>query len=356
MRKYGRSIAFLPLIFISLAPISFSQGPPGPPPALVAVGKAASGVMAPRSEFTGTVYYRVASEVASEVRGKVMEVTFEEGDSVKKRKVLVKLDTELQRKSIDSAKASHGQVLAELERANLDLKRIESLFKEGLATQKAYDDSRLLAKGLERRAASLKAEVDRLKTEVGKADIYAPFDGIIIKKQAERGEWVEAGKPIAILARADFMDAIVDVPEAVMASVKKGMDMEVKSAGKVYKGKVTAIVPSGEIKTRTFPIKIRIKNDSTLAEGMEARVSLPTGEAIEALIVPRDAVITKFGTTAVFAVKESKAAMIPVKVIGYEGNIAGVEAEGLTEGMSVVIKGNERLSDGQDVKITDGEK
>jgi multidrug efflux pump subunit AcrA (membrane-fusion protein) len=96
-----------------------------------------------------------------------------------------------------------------------------------------------------------------------------------------------------------------------------------------------------------------MKNSASLKEGMEARVNLPITEKKETLIVPRDAVITMFGRTVVFAIVESTAKMIPVKVTGYAGMMAGVNANGLKEGMKVVVKGNERLRDGQSVSYTD---
>jgi len=72
---------------------------------------------------------------------------------------------------------------------------------------------------------------------------------------------------------------------------------------------------------------------------------------MEAFTVPRDAIINMLGNNVIFAVSESKAKMIPVRIIGYEGVLAGIQAEGLTEGMKVIIKGNERLRDGQPVEI-----
>ncbi len=88
-----------------------------------------------------------------------------------------------------------------------------------------------------------------------------------------------------------------------------------------------------------------------LIEGMEARVVLPSGQKQDTLIVPRDAVISMFGMTVVFAVIDSKAKMFSAQVAGYEGLNAGILAQGLTAGMKVVVKGNERLQDGQMVRI-----
>ncbi len=84
---------------------------------------------------------------------------------------------------------------------------------------------------------------------------------------------------------------------------------------------------------------------------MEARVTLPVGKQIKAHIVPRDAVIKMFDKTVVFSVSDSKARMIPVELVGYRGRSAGIKAMGLQDGMKVVIKGNERLRDGQMVDI-----
>jgi len=76
---------------------------------------------------------------------------------------------------------------------------------------------------------------------------------------------------------------------------------------------------------------------------------LPTGKIAQALIVPRDAVLSKFGQNVVYAVVEDKGNMIPVHIVGYDGLSAGVESQGLAEGMLVVVEGNERLRDGQTV-------
>ena len=88
-----------------------------------------------------------------------------------------------------------------------------------------------------------------------------------------------------------------------------------------------------------------------MAQGMEARVSLPSGEKVESVLVPRDAVIHAFGMSFVWSVTEGTAQQIPVQVKAYEGMKAAVTGPGLAEGMDIVIKGNERLQPGQPVSI-----
>jgi multidrug efflux pump subunit AcrA (membrane-fusion protein) len=149
-----------------------------------------------------------------------------------------------------------------------------------------------------------------------------------------------------------MVDVIVEVPETILRLTKPGLEVKVKAGGKEMRGKIFAIIPKGDTATRTFPVKVRMNNPFFLVEGMEARVSLPSMESKKGLLVSRDAILMLSGKTVVFAVVEAKAKMIPVKVIGYQGSVVGIEGEGLSEGMKVVVKGNERLRDGQMVAVS----
>lgn len=323
----------------------------GMPPAQVEVSEMTSGMIAPEVELIGTIFYQEVSDVAAEVKGKVEEVLFEEGERIRKGKSLVRLDSETLSKTIESTRASYEQVLADLESTEIDLIRVEGLYKEGLVAEQAFDEITFRVKGLEKKAESLKSQIEGLEVELRKKVISAPFGGVVIKKLTDRGEWLEPGGKVATIARDDLVDVIVNVTEEVMRFVKPGINAKVTADGKEVTGKVSAIIPRGDIQTRTFPVKVRVKNGISLIEGMEARVNLPAGERKTGLIVPRDAVINRFGSNVVFTVSDSKAKMIKVKVISYMGLSAGVESDELKEGMKVVTKGNERLMNGQNVQI-----
>ena len=344
-------LGLVAFIVLSFFPILYAQE--GMPPANVVVTEVSTDMIAPESEFIGTVYYQEVSDIASEVNGVVEVVSFEEGQRIKKGDVLVKLGADLLKKTLQATRATYEQVISDLEKAEKDLKRAESLYREELLSEQSYDEQRFAVKSLEKKSASLMADVQRLEIELQKKNITTPYDGVVIKKHIARGEWLSPGSIVATIARDDLVDIITEVPERVIRHIKRDMDIVVKVAGKEIMGKVVAIIPKGDISTRTVPVKIRAKNSLSLIEGMEARVSLPVDEKRKSFIVPRDAVITAFGMTVVFSVKDSKAMMIPIKVIGYKGLSAGIYAEGLKEGMKIVTKGNERLRDGQPVKITD---
>ncbi len=348
------------LIVLLLGGVSFAQPeqkkgeeqPKGPPPALVTVAEINEGEAQPMAEFVGTVYYPQVSDVAAEVMGRVVTVRFEEGRRVKGGSVLVVLDSELLDATIAATEASYGQLLVELEKAKKDFKRIESLYKEESVSESVYDDNLFRVRELEQRVKSFEAELKRLKIEKDKKTVKAPFSGIVLEKSVDRGEWVSAGGKVAVIAKNGEVDVIVDLPERILGYLKKGDKVSINSGGTELKGTIRAFISKGDVATRTFPVKIRAKNPTgSLREGMEARALLPSSGKIKGLLVNRDAVIKQMGMDVVFVVVEGKAKMVPVGILGFHEDKVGIAGPGLEAGMKAVVKGNERLMDGQPVTI-----
>ena len=145
---------------------------PGPPPAIVVVSEVASGMIVPEGEFIGTVFFAEVSDVACEVDGKVENVEFEEGQRMVKGAELVKLNSDL--------------LLSDLGKATLDYNRAEKLYKEDFIPEEEYDARRF--------------EKERLEIVLTKKTIRAPFNGVIVKKHVERGEWLSPGSVVATIA------------------------------------------------------------------------------------------------------------------------------------------------------------
>ena len=323
MQHKIRTALFIFILMFSFSVHAQEEKKGGMPPAIVVVSEISSGMVVPQTEFVGTVFFVEVSDVACEVNGKVESVEFEEGQRMAKGAELIKINSDL--------------LLSDLAKAALDFKRAEGLYKEGLIPEEEYDARRF--------------EKERLDIVLSKKTIKAPFAGVILKKHVERGEWLSPGSVVATIARDEVADIIVEVPERLLKFLFPGMKIGVRAGGSELKGNIIAVVPRGDISTRTFPVKIRVVNTASLVEGMEARVTLPAGEEMKSLTVHRDAVINVSGNMVVYTVQDSKATMVPVTVSGYKGMTAGVQAEGLEAGMKVVVKGNERLRPVQDVIV-----
>lgn len=339
---------FLVLIHSTLA--AAAEKPPGPPPALVEVAQITQGAAEPMLEFVGTVYYARKSDVASEVDGIVEQVYFEEGYRVKSGAPLVSLNSDFLETVISATRADHDLVLVELEQAAKELKRREPLYKEGSVSESAYDEFFFKSKKLQNRSLSLQAALERLMLEKNKKKILAPFDGIVVYKNAEKGEWVDGGGMIAVIADDSVVDIVVNVPAAMLKYLEPGKKITLEINRQKYTGKFLSFVPKGDVTTRTFDVKIRMQNTPGLIEGMEARALMPSAAKREGLKVPRDALLDRFGQNVIWLVQDSAAKMVPVQVIGYDGMHVGLSGPGLAAGDTVVVKGNERLREGQPVK------
>ncbi|NDV21535.1 efflux RND transporter periplasmic adaptor subunit [Desulfovibrio sp. JC022] len=346
-----RIIFFLIFILSACPVLAAEKKAPQMPPAHVATSKSFAGQVAPESSYIGTVYFSETSDVASEVSGKIVRVEVEEGDTVRRGEVLIRLSSDLLNTEIRAAKAAYAESKANYDLAKRDDQRITKLFKSGSVHEGEYDSKRFKAIAMESELASSQAKLRRLQIQLSKKTIRAPFDGIVLKRSVYLGEWLSIGEDVVKLGMNTSYDVVVNVPQDVAQVVKPGLEVGISAGGKEYKGKVFAVIPRGDIASRTFPVKIRINSKNGFKQGMEARVSLPNGLASETVVVPRDAVITLRGTTMVIAAIDGKAQPFPVQVVGFKGMNAGVRGKGLKAGMDIVTKGNERLRPGQPVVI-----
>ncbi len=336
-------------VFLCPAP-ALAQPPGDATPALVVTAEVTRGRVTPQAEFVGSVFYSEVSQTATEVAGLVERVAFEEGDRVRAGQVLAELGTDLLRKRLEAARASRAQVLAELDIARIEFTRRSRLFERGSIAEQTYDENRFRVLALERRAEALAAEQERLELEIQKTRIRAPFDGVVIRRLVERGEWVDVGKTVAEIGRNGWIDVRVEVPERLLAHLGPQAAVRVRIGEEEHEGRLHAVIPRADIATRTVPVKIRLPNRRGFIEGQSATVRLPADRPQEeALLVPRDAVLTAGGKTVLFVVEGGRARAVPVTVTAYLENAAAVSGPSLAPGQQVVVKGNERLRDGQPV-------
>ena len=120
---------------------------------------------------------------------------------------------------------------------------------------------------------------------------------------------------------------------------------------KKYSGIIEGLIIQGDAKTRTLPLKIKLNTvDKSLFGGLDAEIKLPRNKYSNGLLVPRDAVIKRFGQDVVFTIIDDKVKMIPVEVQLYDGSQVAVKADELNSRMRVIIKGNERIFPDQAVR------
>ena len=386
-------------------------------PASVAVAEIVEREIASGQIFVGTVLPIKRSVIGSAVGGRVAEFSVNEGDYVRAKQPLAQLLTNTINLELDAEKAElefRKHELAELEngsrpdeikkakalmlaaKAGTDyqqkrLKRLESLYSrkavndddiqqvvsESIRSEQLYQEAsaayELAVKGPRKeqiaqakaRVAIQQALVDKLASQVVKHTIISPFNGYVVAEHTEVGQWVNSGELVAEVIALDEVDVSVQVLENHVPHVRLGMDVRVEIPAipeEVFTGTVALIIPQADVRSRTFPVKIRIKNIITkdgpvLKSGMLARAVLPTGLRQRAMLVSKDALVLGGPSPMIFVVdpgsdnkKLGKARAVPVQVGVASGRLIQVKGN-LKRGEYVVIRGNERLRPGQDVVI-----
>ena len=340
-----RFLIILSLVLLSLSTIKAAS--------LVNTAIVKKGVVNPLEEFIGSVSFSKNAKLASQSSGAVIAINFEAGDRVKKGDILVKIDSEILNAKIESAKALYQVSKINLENASKDFTRYKGLIAKQSISQKSFDDSYFKLTRAKQTLNSSKASWNELKIQKKKKVIFAPFDGVVIEKNTEISQWLNMGNTIATVVDTKNIDFTFDLPTSYIYKLDKNRDYKISLANQIIDSKLYAFIAKGDKLTRTFPVKFKAKVENEfLYDGMEATIKLPRSKKIESLIVPRDAVIKRFAKNVIFVVDEkSKALMIDVKIIGYEKESIAVFGKNLSAGMSVVIKGNERVAPNATVKI-----
>ncbi len=336
------------LLIISLTVYGFAMGGG---PALVNTAKIDQGVVNPLEEFIGSVNFTQSAKVASESSGAVLKVNFESGDMVKKGDILVYIDSEILDSQIKSEKANVEISKINLENAQKDYDRYKELIVKKSISQKTYDDSLFALNSAKQSITKAKNSLNELMIQKNKKTIKAPFSGVVVEKNIEIGEWVNSGAAVATITNVDSIDLMFNLPTSYIYKLSKSDKYNITIGQAQIEAKLYATIVKGDRITRTFPVKFKANaKNSFVYDGMEVKIKLPRSKKVESLIVPRDAVIKRFGGDMIFVNADGKAAMFPVQIIGFDKDNVAIAGQGVVKGMDVVVKGNERIFPNQPLK------
>ncbi len=211
------------------------------------------------------------------------------------------------------------------------------------------------------------AQVDLIDDRILKYTIYAPFDGFVTAEHTEVGEWVSNADPIADVIALEQVEILCNVPAEQAVRLQRGRDVRIEFQelpGEVFTGRVDQIVPIADSRTRTFPVNIRLQNRlkddgrPVLMAGMLARAVLPTGDRSVMPLVPKDALVLNGSRRDVFIVEpaaeaDSSPTVRSVSVVLGVSDAGLIQVDGaLKAGDVVVVRGNERLKNGQEVSVS----
>ncbi len=344
----------------------------GPPPASVKVQRVSREQVQERRRVTGELRARRRSRVATQEEGVVVEVPVEAGDRVKRSDVLARLDSrrlELLKRATEADELAAASVVDE-RKATLawrqrDLELYQSSFDRGAANPRELRDAESVFRvaqarvhQAERQQAVIKARTALLAERLKDMTIVAPFDGVVVQKHAELGEWVGEGDAVVELISTGLIDAWLDIPQRYYGALSDGtpeISIDVEAMGGSINVGEMRVVTQVDPKARSFSCVATIDNTAAggrLAPGMSLTAWIPTGAIAKRLLVSRNAILRNEAGAFLYVARQPRGAAggeaaraVPLRVtVSFGvGDRVVVQGPGLEEGDLVVVEGNERL-------------
>ncbi|WP_158261031.1 MULTISPECIES: efflux RND transporter periplasmic adaptor subunit [Pirellulaceae] len=365
------------IILMTLAMLAMGVSPAlaQMPPAAVRAVPVTMQTVEPHHRFTGSLKAVARGAVAALEDGRVLEVTVREGATVKKDDVIARIDSrrlEAQKGELEAALGTAEALIvqreAELRQANLDMERSASLIRNNAISKQQHERSETeltIAQAKldtdRRRLDEIRRQLDLIQVRLDDTEVRAPYDGQVIMRHTEPGEWIKAGEPFVTLVSTGQVEAWLEIPERYAATVSQyaqKVAVHIVGTDRKFVSASAKRVHEVHPRTRTFQYVLTLDaQDAILAPGMSVEAWLPTGPAEPSLTVPKDAIIRSTGMAYVFkavtAEGQTTAVRTSVTVKFETGSLAVVESQQLAAGDLVVIEGNERLFPGTPIAVSE---
>lgn len=396
----------LSLYLAVTAGLALTAAAPAPgqrPPMAVTVAPIVEREVPPSMRLVGTARPDRSAVVAAEVSGLIAAFEASEGQALREGDIICRIDPQIARLRLEEAQATLASLKAQLEELEsgerpeelarlealegeaeavlakyaFERQRVRELYETGRSSDKELHDAEQDYQAAARRLAQARAQLElarngpraeviararhavaaqqaqvaRLERDLAKTAIRAPFDGALVAKRAEVGEWIDAGGAVCELIALDTVKVRADVPERAVPFARAGAPatVEVEALGQTRAATISRVIPQVNPTARTFPVEVDLPNPGrALLPGMFVWTYVPAGPVGPRLMVTKDALVVQGTNKTVFVVRPAAdgahLAMPTPVTTGLE--LAGeieIEAPGLKPGDLVVTRGNERL-------------
>jgi RND family efflux transporter MFP subunit len=319
------------------------------PPVSVQVGTVTERSVSAYSWIPGSIVSRSDARVASVIAGRAVWVA-DVGQRVKAGEPIAKLDdTPAQIRSQD-LRAQVARAKAQLALAATQLERFTQLAATKVVSVSQLDDARAQSDMAHEDVLRAEAQLRQAGYEINESQIRAPFPGVVTERFIQKGEYVQLGAATVRLVNTTDIEARATAALGLAANIQLGQVVSIRDHGRQRPGRIRAIVPVGDDRSRQFEVRVVFEVPDWLV-GTSVEVSLPSTTERTALTIPRDALVIRENHSYVLRVSHTNT----VEELDVTPGIAladVVEVRGpVSPGDQLVIRGAERLSAGQTVKV-----
>jgi RND family efflux transporter MFP subunit len=322
------------------------------PAKVVQISTVSQTEITPTVAVPGTIYSRNDVQITAGVEGQLIMVA-EPGTVVQAGDPVARIDKA-------SLLLRRAEQEALLERAMINIRQFESQLRRQreLGASNLVSEFELEQTEANRDLAVSDANITRVRIRqiddlLRRADVRAPFTGVVIKRNRRAGEEVARGEILGEMTDIANLEVRAFVPLKHLPRTVVGQPIDVFATDVAHSGTIRSLVPTGDVRSQTFEARIDLPLDAThdWTVGQLVSVAIPIRPSQLALAVPRDALVLRQNGSFVFRITpENKAQQVRVDVGDSAGELVAVNGP-LNEGDRVAIRGAENLSEGADVRI-----
>jgi len=280
------------------------------------------------------------------------------GSHVSKGDLLADIDTPEVDQELSQARAARQQSSAQLDIAKISAERWLNLRKTDSVSQQETDTQTSTYQQAQANLAAADANVRRLEQLESFKRVYAPFSGVLVKRNVDPGALISAGSAgveLFILARVDPLRVFINVPQAYSPAIKNGMPAFItlsEMPGQKFKGTVTRTAEAIDPATRTLLTEVDVPNkDGRLLRGSFGEVHFNPKIDVAKLTIPVNAMLfRKEGPRVAVVGPDNKVQLRPITI----GRDYGATLEvlgGVSPDERVIVNPADSLDDGQTVRV-----
>ncbi|WP_295195731.1 efflux RND transporter periplasmic adaptor subunit [Veillonella sp.] len=314
--------------------------------------------VANENTFAGTIKNRYETALSFQIGGRVIQKNFHVGDRVAAGQVLAVLDQGDTSSQLQNAQGALAAAQSQYDLAATNVERYRTLFAQQAISQLQLDQMENTFKVAAAQLAQAQAGVQTSMNQQNYTQLVAPADGIITAESVEVGQVVAAGQTVGSIAVGDEPEAVIALPEQMLASVKVGSPAHVSFwalPNEPVQGVVREISPVPDATARTYTVKISLlSKPANLQLGMTTAVDFSALDN-KGITIPLTALVGdrsggKTGEGYVYVVRDGVVKKVAVK-LGTLGANSVVVVSGLANGDRIVTAGTDKLEEGAKVRI-----
>jgi len=303
--------------------------------------------------FIGRVEPRQSAAVGFELAGKVVTIEVDEGDRLEPGDVIATLDTARLATRRKELVATRDEAAAQLELARSRRERVRQALARDAVSAQDWDDADRTFASRQAAVARTEAALATLDVELEKSTLSSPFATVVATRHVDRGQVLEAGRPVVHLLERMRPDLRLAVAGGSIQSVAVGSEHEVQVGEQTFAGRVRSVLPTRDQSSRGIDVLLTLDAElgTDLRAGDLGRVTVGRRVEQRGFWVPLEALTEgRRGLWAFYTVDAGVVRRVDAEILHEAADRAFVRAA-LSDGSPIVKNGLHRITAGQQVEI-----